>query len=155
VTIKIRLALYQPDLAANTGAMMRLCACLGIDMDVIEPCGFVLDNKRLRRSGMDYLDHLSWQRHLSWDAFIAQKSTRRLVLMTTKGATPYHRFDFRNDDVILMGRESAGVPDEVHAAADARIFIPMQPDTRSLNVALSAAMVMGEALRQTLATSND
>src|SRR5271154_2513346 len=101
----LRLALYQPDMAANTGAIMRLCACLGAGLDIIEPCGFVLDDKRLRRVTMDYIDHLSWQRHRSWNEFTARKGSRRLVLLTTKGSVPYQRFEFRSDDILLAGSE--------------------------------------------------
>ena len=143
------LALYQPDQPANTGAMMRLCACLGIGLDIIEPCGFVLDDRRLKRAAMDYIEHLSYRRHRSWDEFTAQLGARRLILLTTKAEMPYHRFAFRADDVLLAGRESAGVPDEVHARADSRIIIPMQNGMRSLNVSMAAAIVVSEALRQT------
>jgi tRNA (cytidine/uridine-2'-O-)-methyltransferase len=144
----LRLALYQPDMPPNTGAMMRLAACLGIGLDVIEPCGFPLDDARLRRAAMDYIDHLDWQRHASWKAFAAQVAPRRLVLLTTKGARPYTDFAFRQDDIVIVGRESAGVPDHVHDRADARLVIPVQPPLRSLNVAMSAAIVVAEALRQ-------
>lgn len=144
----ISLALYQPDIAANTGAMMRLCACLGLAMDVIEPCGFPFDDKRMRRAGMDYIDHLVWQRHRSWDDFVALKGARRIVLLTTKAAQVYTDFSFQNNDIIMVGRESAGVPDTVHNAADARITIPMVPPMRSLNVAISAGIVVSEAQRQ-------
>ena len=145
----MRLALYQPDMPPNTGTMMRLCACLGVGLDIIEPCGFPLDDARLRRAAMDYIDHLDWARHRSWGDFYAQKGTRRLVLLTTKGAEPYTAFAFRSDDILMVGRESAGVPDAVHEACDARIVIPLCPPLRSLNVAVSAAMALGEALRQT------
>ena len=152
--VDLRLALYQPDQAANTGAMMRLCACLGIGLDIIEPCGFVLDDRRLRRTAMDYIEHLSYRRHRSWEEFTAQLGTRRLVLLTTKSDFPYHQFRFRRDDVLLAGRESAGVPDEIHTRADARIIVPMQKTLRSLNVSMTAAIVVSEALRQT-GESND
>jgi tRNA (cytidine/uridine-2'-O-)-methyltransferase len=145
---RLRLALYQPDQAANTGAMMRLCACLGVALDIIEPCGFVLDDRRLRRAAMDYLEYLSYARHRSWDEFAAQLGARRLVLLTTKADMPYHRFAFHADDILLAGRESAGVRDEVHARADARIKVPMQTGLRSLNVSMAAAIVLSEALRQ-------
>ena len=144
----MRLALYQPDMPPNTGTMMRLCACLGVGIDVIEPCGFPLDDARLRRAAMDYIDHLDWKRHASWEAFEAQLGARRLVLLTTKGAVPYTDFAFTPDDVLMVGRESAGVPDSVHQRADSRILIPIRPPLRSLNVAISAAMALGEALRQ-------
>lgn len=143
----LRLALYQPDIPQNTGTLMRLCACLGIGLDVIEPCGFVLSDKNLKRSGMDYLDQLSWQRHADWAAFAAQKSGRVIVLSTQASET-YTDFIFQNTDTLLLGRESSGLPAEVHASADARVIIPMQPNTRSLNVAIAGAIVLSEALRQ-------
>jgi tRNA (cytidine/uridine-2'-O-)-methyltransferase len=146
---RVRLALYQPDIPQNTGAMMRLAACLGVPLDIIEPCGFILDDRRLRRAGMDYIDHLEMKRHASWDRFVSETSQGRLVLLTTRGSIPYLDFAFQPGDTLLMGSESAGVPDEVVNAADARIRIPMKPGLRSLNVALAAAMVLGEALRQT------
>jgi len=145
---QLRLALYEPDQAANTGAMMRLCACLGVALDIIEPCGFVLDDRRLKRAAMDYLEHLSYARHRSWDDFAVKLGARRLILLTTKAEMPYHHFSFRADDVLLAGRESAGVPDEVHARAEARIKVPMQKHLRSLNVSMAGAIVLSEALRQ-------
>lgn len=147
--MSLRLALYQPDIPQNTGTMLRLGACLGVGVDIIEPCGFVWDDKKLRRAAMDYIDLLDYQRHTSWEAFQQQIGARRLVLLTTKGATPYTNFSFNSNDILMVGRESAGVPDDVHARADARVIIPMVQDVRSLNVAVSAAMVLGEALRQT------
>jgi tRNA (cytidine/uridine-2'-O-)-methyltransferase len=146
----IRLALYQPDIAQNTGTILRLAVCLGLPVDIIEPAGFPVSDKSFRRSGMDYLDHVSWTRHDDFAAFerwrVAEE--RRLVLMTTRAALPYADFAFRPGDIVMAGRESAGVPDEVHGAADARVLIPMAPAMRSLNVAVSVAMVAGEALRQ-------
>ncbi|WP_207483362.1 tRNA (cytidine(34)-2'-O)-methyltransferase [Arenibaculum pallidiluteum] len=142
------LALYEPDIPQNTGALMRLAACLGVPLHVIEPCGFVLDDRRLRRAGMDYLDGLDLRRHASWTRFAAEPPGR-IVLLTTRAAMPYLDFAFAPGDVLLLGRESAGVPEAVHAAADARVAIPLRPGMRSLNVALAAAMVLGEALRQT------
>jgi tRNA (cytidine/uridine-2'-O-)-methyltransferase len=146
-----RLAIYQPDIPQNTGTMLRLAACLGVPVDIIEPAGFDVSDRNLRRSGMDYLDRVEVTRHISWRAFAEWRITRgtRLVLATTKGAVPYADFTFRKDDVILVGRESAGVPDEVHEAADARLLVPMRAGLRSLNVAVTAAMILGEALRQT------
>lgn len=144
----LRLALYQPDIPQNVGAIMRLCACLGVPLDLILPCGFIVDDARIRRSGMDYIDHLEWSKHASWSDFHAQKAGR-LVLLTTKGATSLYDFRFAPTDILMMGRESAGVPDEVHAAVDARILIPLQSGFRSLNVATAAAMALGEAVRQT------
>ncbi len=144
----MRLALYQPDIAQNAGAMLRLAACLGVAVDLIEPCGFVFGDAKLRRAGMDYLEHVELVRHLSWAAF---KPTvpGRLVLLTTKASMVYTEAAFRPDDTLMVGRESAGVPDDVQDAADLRLRIPMRPGLRSLNVALAAAMVLGEALRQT------
>lgn len=146
----MQLALYQPDIPQNTGTMLRLCACLGVTAHLIEPAGFPISEKNFRRAGMDYIDLVDIRRHISWTdfEFWRKASGARLVLATTKGAVPYPEFCFRPDDIILMGRESAGVPDEVHAAADARLLIPMRTGLRSLNVAVSAAMMMGEALRQ-------
>ncbi|MDX2028643.1 MAG: tRNA (cytidine(34)-2'-O)-methyltransferase [Alphaproteobacteria bacterium] len=144
----LRLALYQPDMAPNTGAMMRLCACFGVGLDIIEPCGFVLNDPRMRRAGMDYMEHVAYARHASWNDFTAQASGRRLVLLTTKAAMPYYDFKFRGDDILLVGQESAGVPDEIHSQVQARLVVPMQPGLRSLNVAMSAAIVLSEALRQ-------
>jgi tRNA (cytidine/uridine-2'-O-)-methyltransferase len=146
-----RLAIYQPDIPQNTGTMLRLAACLGVPVEIIEPASFDVSDRNLRRSGMDYLTHATIARHISWRAFEAwrRETQGRLVLATTKGAMPYADFTYEPSDIILVGRESAGVPDEVHAAADARIVVPMQPGMRSLNVAVTAAMILGEALRQT------
>jgi tRNA (cytidine/uridine-2'-O-)-methyltransferase len=144
----MRLALYQPDIPQNTGAILRLAACLGVAVDLIEPFGFVWDDRHLKRAGMDYLEHVALTRHRSWEAFAA-RPRGRLILLTTHGTVPYHRFDFRADDTLLFGRESAGVPEPVHQAADARLVVPMREGLRSINVAMSAAMVLGEALRQT------
>lgn len=146
----IELAVFQPDIPQNLGALLRLGACLNVPLHVIEPCGFPLDDKRMKRVGMDYMEQAIWHRHLSWETFHAtcRSNQQRIVLMTTKAAAVYTTFDFRPKDVILLGRESAGVPDTVHQAADARIVIPMHPPARSLNLAMSAAMVVGEALRQ-------
>jgi tRNA (cytidine/uridine-2'-O-)-methyltransferase len=147
--IIMRLALFQPDIAPNAGAMLRLCVCLGVGADVIEPCGFVWSDAKLRRAGMDYLDRVDLRRHASWQAYRSARGPGRLVLLTTRGDTTLPGFAFGADDTLMVGRESAGVPDEVHAAADARIVIPMAPGARSLNVALAAAMALSEALRQT------
>ncbi len=144
----MRLALFEPEIPQNTGALLRLGACLGVPVDVIEPCGFVWSDRRLRRAGMDYLDRVDLRRHVSWRAFEATRRGR-LVLLTRHAATPYTAFAFAEDDVLLLGRESAGVPPRVAAAAAARVAIPMRAGARSLNVALAAAMVLGEALRQT------
>lgn len=147
--MSLRLALYQPDMPTNTGSMLRLGACLGVELDIIEPCGFVWDDKKLKRVAMDYIDRLAYRRHSGWEAFDEGLQGRRLILLSTSGAVPYCDFAYRADDVLLVGRESAGVPEEVHTRADARVIIPMQPGLRSLNVALAAAMVLSEALRQT------
>ena len=147
----IEIALYQPDIAANTGTMARLCACLGLKLTIIEPAGFVWDDSKLRRAGMDYLDRASMQRSASWEQFQADLGPRRPVLLTTKATNSYLDFVFRQTDIRLLGRESAGVPNAVHQCITQRITIPMQPGTRSLNVALACAMVAGEALRQTRA----
>ncbi|MCH2395299.1 tRNA (cytidine(34)-2'-O)-methyltransferase [Oceanibaculum sp.] len=145
----MHLALFQPDIPQNAGAIMRLGACLGVPVDLIEPAGFILDDRRMRRAGMDYIDRLTLIRHASWERFQADRAPGRLVLLTTKAATPYTGFDFRPDDILILGRESSGVPDHVHEAADARLLIPLLPGLRSINVAQAAAMVLGEALRQT------
>lgn len=146
----IALALYQPDIPQNTGTMLRLCACLGMPAHLIEPAGFPISDKNFRRAGMDYIDQVTIHRHIGWTDFERwrKEAGARLILATTRGAMSYTDFTFRPDDVIMMGRESAGVPDEVHAAADARLLIPMRAGLRSINVAVSAAMMMGEASRQ-------
>ena len=146
----IALALYEPDIAANAGAMMRTCARLGIDAAIIEPAGFPVSDRRFRRSGMDYLDHLAIQRHASFERFETWRRTtgRRLVLLTTKGESRLWDFAFRPGDVLMVGRESAGVPDAVAAVADARVRIPIRPPLRSLNVGIAAALALAEALRQ-------
>lgn len=145
----MRLALYEPDIPQNAGTLMRLCACLGVPLDVIEPCGFILSDKNLRRAGMDYIDHLDLTKHMNWEAFKAAQTGRRLVLMSTKASESFLDFAFRPGDVLIAGRESCGVPAHVHAACDARVLIPLRPGLRSLNIALASAMVLGEALRQT------
>jgi tRNA (cytidine/uridine-2'-O-)-methyltransferase len=147
----VRLALHQPDIAQNVGTLMRLAACMGVALDVIEPCGFPFDDRRVRRSAMDYMVMLELARHSSWAAFRAAQQAQggRLVLLTTRAGLVYTDVAFRPDDVLLAGSEGAGVPDEVHRAADLRVLVPMRPGLRSLNVAVAAAMVLGEALRQT------
>lgn len=144
----MRLALYEPDIPQNTGTLLRLAACLGLPIDIIEPCGFLLDDRRLRRAGMDYLAQAALTRHRSWRSYQDQRQGR-LILLTTKGQVGYTDFRFAESDNLLVGRESAGVPEAVHAAAAARLIIPLQPEARALNVAVAAAMVLGEALRQT------
>jgi tRNA (cytidine/uridine-2'-O-)-methyltransferase len=147
--IAVRLALFQPDIAPNAGTIIRLCACLDVDVDIIEPCGFVWSDRKLRRAGMDYLELARVTRHDSWDAYHGARGSGRLVLLTTAGDQSHADFAYHSDDTLMLGRESAGVPDAVHEAADARLRVPMLPEARSLNVALAAAMVLGEALRQT------
>ncbi len=147
----MQIALYQPDIPPNTGTILRLCACLDVSAHIIEPAGFAVSDYAFRRAGMDYLDHVNLVRHVSWEAFEAwrHQADYRLLLLTTKGATSYLDFRYQPQDILLFGRETAGVPEEVAATADARLKIPIKPPVRSLNVAMSAAMAVGEALRQT------
>jgi tRNA (cytidine/uridine-2'-O-)-methyltransferase len=147
----IRIALYQPDIAQNTGTILRLCACLGIEAHIIEPAGFPASDRAFRRAGMDYLDQVAIMRHLDWPAFDGwrRQAGARLVLFTTTGAQSHLDFAYRDGDVLLFGRESAGVPKAAHSAADARLVIPMRPGLRSLNVAMATAIAAAEALRQT------
>jgi tRNA (cytidine/uridine-2'-O-)-methyltransferase len=145
----MRLALYQPDIAQNTGTMLRLCACLGIAADVIGPTGFDMSDRALKRAALDYLEHVDLTRHASFSDFMSSKTRGRLVLLTAHAETPHYGFGFQASDILMVGRESAGVPEAVHAQAGARITIPMRPGLRSLNVAVSAAIALGEALRQT------
>ena len=146
----IRIALYQPDIPGNTGTIIRTAACLGLEVDVIEPAGFDLSDRSLKRSGMDYVEQATITRHLNWEAFLQwrESQNRKLVLASTKAAMPYTDFQFHPGDILLFGRESAGVPDDVHIAADARILIPMVQGRRSLNLAVSVGMIAGEAMRQ-------
>jgi tRNA (cytidine/uridine-2'-O-)-methyltransferase len=144
-------ALYEPDIPQNTGTIMRLAACLGVSVHIVGPAAFAANERAFRRAGLDYLDHVSIKDHISFDRFQAWRraENRRLVLLTTKADTTHLDFAYNETDILLCGRESAGVPDQVHAAADARIRVPMRRDLRSLNVAVSLAIVLGEALRQT------
>ncbi|GJE54284.1 MULTISPECIES: tRNA (cytidine(34)-2'-O)-methyltransferase [Methylobacterium] len=146
----LRLALYQPDIPQNTGTMLRMAACLGVAVEIIEPAGFDVSDRHLRRSGLDYLEHVAITRHRSWAAFEdwRREAGIRLVLATTAGAVPYTEHAFRDGDCILVGRESAGVPEAVHMAADTRVVVPIREGLRSLNVAVAAAMILGEAIRQ-------
>jgi tRNA (cytidine/uridine-2'-O-)-methyltransferase len=146
----IRLALYQPDIPQNAGTMVRLAACLGVEIDIIEPCGFDASDRNFRRAGMDYIERATISRHDDWTAFAnwRRSDNRRLLLATTKGGINYTNITYQPDDIILMGRESAGVPDYIHADADARLLIPVRQGLRSINVSLAAAMFVGEALRQ-------
>ena len=144
----IEIALYQPDIAPNAATIMRMAACFGLRVRIIEPTGFTWTDSTLRRAGMDYLDRVELVRDSSWQTFREQTAGRRLVLLSTKSTLPYTDFAFAEDDIIMMGRESAGVPGHVHAAADARLLIPMRVGLRSINVAMACALVTGEALRQ-------
>lgn len=146
----VSLALFQPEIPSNTGALMRLSACLAVDLHVIGPTSFQMNDKALRRAGMDYRDKAKTHIHTDYEAFSKQlSSAQRLVLLTTKSTTPYTKFQFQTDDVLILGRETSGAPDWLHQRADARLTIPMAPGQRSLNMALSAGLVLGEALRQT------
>ena len=147
----MRVALFQPGIPQNVGAAIRLAACFGAGLDVIEPCSFPLDDKSLKRAALDYGPLAHMQRHPSWEAFLAAPERRegRLLLFTTRGAVAFHRFAFQAGDTLLFGNESRGVPDAVHAAAEGRLVIPLRPEARSMNLATSAAMALGEALRQT------
>ncbi|RAI35390.1 tRNA (cytidine(34)-2'-O)-methyltransferase [Rhodoplanes serenus] len=147
----MRIALFEPDIPQNTGTIMRLAACLGVAVDLVEPAGFPTTDRAFRRAGMDYLDRVRLTRHASFDAFEAFRAARglRLVLFTTAAAMPFLEHAFTPDDVLMFGRETSGVPEHVHAAATARLVIPLRPGLRSLNVAMACAMAVGEALRQT------
>ena len=149
-TAPLTVALYQPDIAQNTGTILRMCACLGLKAAIIEPAGFPASDKHFRRAGMDYLAHVEIARYPHWAAFEAWRRSegQRLVLLTTKASLPYTAFCYLPGDILLLGRESAGVPEKIHEAADARLLIPMKHNMRSLNVAVAAAMVAGEATRQ-------
>jgi tRNA (cytidine/uridine-2'-O-)-methyltransferase len=145
----VRIALYQPDIPQNAGAILRLAACLNIPVDLIEPAGFVLSNHGVRRAGMDYLEQADLSRHISWDAFEAGLvPPQRLILLSTKATERHIDFAYRRDDTLLVGRESDGVPQSVHARAEAQVRVPMQADARSLNLVTALALVLGEALRQ-------
>ncbi|AIT81411.1 tRNA (cytidine(34)-2'-O)-methyltransferase [Novosphingobium pentaromativorans] len=145
----MRIALFEPEIAGNVGAVLRLGACMGADVDLIEPMGFTWDDRRVRRAAMDYIDHVSVTRHSSFDAFRATIGPRRLVLFTTKSSHSAYDFEFMADDILLFGKESAGVPAEVAQVCHARVRIPMRPQVRSMNLATTTAIALGEALRQT------
>ncbi len=149
----MRLALYQPDIPQNAGTILRLAACTGVPVDIIGPAGFDVSDRALKRAGLDYLTHADIHHHVSWEAFLADRqrtrSDARLILLSAHAEMPYCDFEFHPGDILLAGRESAGTPDHVHQAADARVTIPIRPPLRSLNVAVAVAMVLGEALRQT------
>jgi tRNA (cytidine/uridine-2'-O-)-methyltransferase len=145
----MRIALFEPEIAGNVGAVMRLGACMGVAVDLIEPMGFAWDDRRVRRAAMDYIDHVSVTRHAGFDAFRETAPDQRLVLFTTKASAMLHDFAFRPDDVLLFGKESAGVPVDVAEACNARVRIPIRAEVRSMNLAIAAAIALGEALRQT------
>jgi tRNA (cytidine/uridine-2'-O-)-methyltransferase len=147
----MQIALFQPDIPQNTGTILRLCACLDVTAHIIEPAGFPVSDRHFRRSGMDYLDQVALMRHDSWVKFQQWRHDQRyrLILFTTKGAVSYLDYRYGADDILLFGRESAGVPDDVADVADARLVIPIKPGLRSLNIAMATAMALGEALRQT------
>ena len=147
----MRIALYQPDIPQNTGNIFRLGACMGVAVDIIEPTGFVFDDKKFRRSAMDYIDHLEYKKHNDWKHFYKwiKENKFRLILMTTKSEDSLYNFEFRSSDILLFGRESAGVPDNIHQIVDHRLTIPMKDGVRSINLSSSVALVLGESLRQT------
>ena len=147
----MRIALYQPDIPQNTGNIFRLGACMGVAVDIIEPTGFVFDDKKFRRSAMDYIDHLEYKKHDDWQHFYKwiKENKFRLILMTTKSEDSLYNFEFRSSDILLFGRESAGVPDNIHQIVDHRLTIPMKDGVRSINLSSSVALVLGESLRQT------
>ena len=146
----MRIALYQPDIPQNTGNIFRLGACLGVSVDIIEPTGFILDDKKFKRSAMDYIDHIKYKKHLDWDEFYkwSKKNNFRLILLTTKSNQKYTQYQFQHNDILLFGRESAGVPQHVHEIVDQQLTIPMKKNLRSINVSSSVALVIGEAYRQ-------
>ncbi|MCR9135817.1 MAG: tRNA (cytidine(34)-2'-O)-methyltransferase [Alphaproteobacteria bacterium] len=152
MTSRIRIALYQPDIPGNTGTILRMAACLGVAVDIVEPAGFDMSDRALRRAGMDYAEQAAMRRHRTWNHFLEwnAQERRRLILATTQAEQSYRTFAFRSDDILLFGRESAGAPEDVHRAADARLCIPMVDGHRSLNLAISTALFVGEALRQTV-----
>jgi tRNA (cytidine/uridine-2'-O-)-methyltransferase len=145
----MRIALFEPEIAGNVGAVLRLCACMGANVDLIEPMGFAWDDRRVRRTAMDYIDHVEVTRHAGFDAFQATVGASRLVLFTTKSTMSAYEFTFQTNDILLFGKESAGVPMTVAKACAARVRIPMRPQVRSMNLATSAALALGEAMRQT------
>ena len=145
------IALYQPDIPQNTGNIFRLGACLGVSIDIIEPTGFIFDDKKFKRSAMDYIDHLNYKRHIDWQHFYdwSLEKKYRLILMTTKARQSFYEFEFHSSDILLFGRESAGVPDNIHQLVNHRLTIPMKKGVRSINLSSSVALVLGEGLRQT------
>ena len=147
----MRIALYQPDIPQNTGNIFRLGACLGLSVDIIEPTGFIFDDKKFKRSAMDYIDYIDYKRHIDWQHFYdwSQGKKYRLILMTTKAQQSFYEFEFHSSDILLFGRESAGVPDNIHQIVSHRLTIPMKKGVRSINLSSSVALVLGEGLRQT------
>ena len=147
----MRIALYQPDIPQNTGNIFRLGACLGVSVDIIEPTGFIFDDKKFKRSAMDYIDHIDYKKHIDWQQFYdwSLEKKYRLILMTTKARQSFYEFEFHSSDILLFGRESAGVPDNIHQIVDHRLTIPMKEGVRSINLSSSVALVLGEGLRQT------
>ena len=145
----LNIALYQPDIPQNVGAMIRLCACMNTGLEIIEPASFPWDDRKIKQAAMDYMTKVNYQRHSSWQKFCDATKDRRVVLMSTKASQPYTDFEFKVDDILMAGSESAGVPENIHDAVDERIFIPMQPGMRSLNIVNATSMILGEALRQT------
>ena len=144
----MKVAMYEPDIAGNVGTIIRMCACLGLDLDIIEPCGFPFNREKIKKSGLDYIDKVKITRYTSFDEFKEINKDYRIILLTTKASVEYTTFQFQDNDILMVGRESAGVPDKVHDSVDGRVVIKMQENTRCLNVAISLAMVVGEALRQ-------
>ena len=146
----MRIALYQPDIPQNSGNIFRLGACFGISIDIIEPTGYIFDDKRFRRSSMDYINHIDYKRHIDWEAFFnwSKKNNFRLILLTTKVDKNYYDYNFKNNDILIFGRESAGVSKIVHSNVDEQITIPMKKGRRSINVSSAVALVAGEACRQ-------
>ncbi len=144
----MKVAMYEPDIAGNVGTIIRMCACLGLDLDIIEPCGFPFNREKIKKSGLDYIDKVKITRYASFDEFKEINKDYRIILLTTKASVEYTTFQFQDNDILMVGRESAGVPDTVHNSVDGRVVIKMQENTRCLNVAISLAMVVGEALRQ-------
>ena len=147
----MRIALYQPDIPQNAGNIFRLGACLGVPVDIIEPTGFIFDDKKFKRSAMDYINHIEYKRHIDWNHFYdwTKKNKFRLILMTTKTSQSFYKFEFFSTDILLFGRESAGVPEKIHQLVDHRLTIPMKEGVRSINLSSSVALVIGESLRQT------
>ena len=146
----MRIALYQPDIPQNTGNIFRLAACLGLSVDIIEPTGYIFNDKRFKRSSMDYLEHVDYKKHIDWDSFYqwSKKQHYRQILLTTKSEKKYYEYKYKNNDILLFGRESIGVPEKIHQCVNERLLIPMQKGLRSLNVSSAASMVLGEGLRQ-------